>query len=317
MKVGWLYAVSSLLTLVIINGILTFMLTPGESWQAVAGTGQESSRFWQAFFNPTYWPGLLLRTVVCVSLAGVWALVTASRLGEESSVDLRRSFIRWSSRWLVPSFVAMPFLLAWYLWQVPESQRALLSFGISTIGSGAFTQVTRMALIIVMSSATIAGLVYFLAWRSAEDFGFGHALAILGLALVCTASTEYSREMLRKPYVIGQHMYSNGVRKRDVERFNKEGYLTNTLWVADGMPVNLAKGQAMFRGQCMACHTVDAYRPMETLLAGRDRAGIRNLLGILHEAKADSPYRAFMPPLVGTTEEIDALADYLLTIEKH
>jgi cytochrome bd-type quinol oxidase subunit 1 len=317
MKVGWLYAVSSLLTLVIINGILTFMLTPGESWQAVAGTGQESSRFWQAFFNPTYWPGLLLRTVVCVSLAGVWALVTASRLGEESSVDLRRSFIRWSSRWLVPSFVAMPFLLAWYLWQVPESQRALLSFGISTIGSGAFTQVTRMALIIVMSSATIAGLVYFLAWRSAEDFGFGHALAILGLALVCTASTEYSREMLRKPYVIGKHMYSNGVRKRDVERFNKEGYLTNTLWVADGMPVNLAKGQAMFRGQCMACHTVDAYRPMETLLAGRDRAGIRNLLGILHEAKADSPYRAFMPPLVGTTEEIDALADYLLTIEKH
>jgi hypothetical protein len=259
----------------------------------------------------------LLRTVVCVSLAGVWALVTASRLGEESSVDLRRSFIRWSSRWLVPSFVAMPFLLAWYLWQVPESQRALLSFGISTIGSGAFTQVTRMALIIVMSSATIAGLVYFLAWRSAEDFGFGHALAILGLALVCTASTEYSREMLRKPYVIGKHMYSNGVRKRDVERFNKEGYLTNTLWVADGMPVNLAKGQAMFRGQCMACHTVDAYRPMETLLAGRDRAGIRNLLGILHEAKADSPYRAFMPPLVGTTEEIDALADYLLTIEKH
>lgn len=39
---------------VIINGILTFMLTPGDAWLAVAGTGQEASRFWHAFFNPTY-----------------------------------------------------------------------------------------------------------------------------------------------------------------------------------------------------------------------------------------------------------------------
>ena len=30
LKVGWLYAGASFVTLVIINGILTFMLTPGE-----------------------------------------------------------------------------------------------------------------------------------------------------------------------------------------------------------------------------------------------------------------------------------------------
>ena len=45
-----------LLQLVIINGILSFILTPGSAWLAVAGTGQEASRFWEAFFNPTYWP---------------------------------------------------------------------------------------------------------------------------------------------------------------------------------------------------------------------------------------------------------------------
>src|SRR5512141_2381093 len=37
LAVGWVYAVASLLTLVIINGILTFMLTPGASWLEVAG----------------------------------------------------------------------------------------------------------------------------------------------------------------------------------------------------------------------------------------------------------------------------------------
>lgn len=317
MKVGWLYAISSLFTLIIINGILTFMLTPGEAWLAVAGTGQEASRFWNAFFNPTYWPSLFLRTAACISLAGVWALVSASKLSYETAPELRTGFVRWSAKWLVPSFVVLPFLLAWYLWQVPSSQRELLSFGMSTIGTGAFTQVTRTVLIIVMSSATIAGLVYFLAWRSAEDFGFGHALAILGLALVCTASAEYAREMLRKPYVVGQHMYSNGVRRHDIERYNREGYLTHSLWVDSKLPPNLAKGQAMFRGQCMSCHTIDAYRPMGTLLAGRNKESLSALIQVLHEAKPDSPYRAFMPPVVGTKDELDALVDYLLTIEKH
>ena len=37
LKVGYVYAAASFLTLLIINGILTFMLTPGESWLAVAG----------------------------------------------------------------------------------------------------------------------------------------------------------------------------------------------------------------------------------------------------------------------------------------
>jgi cytochrome d ubiquinol oxidase subunit I len=56
LTVGWVYAVSSVFTLVIINGILTFRLTPGDTWIGVAGTGHEASKFWNAFFNPTYWP---------------------------------------------------------------------------------------------------------------------------------------------------------------------------------------------------------------------------------------------------------------------
>ncbi|OIR03984.1 bacterial cytochrome ubiquinol oxidase [mine drainage metagenome] len=315
LAVGWVYAVASLFTLVIINGILTFMLTPGAAWLAVAGTGQEASRFWEAFFNPTYWPSLFLRTVVCFSLAGVWALVTSSRM-EEDRTELKAQLVRWSAKWLVPSFIALPFLLAWYLYRVPAAQRELLSFGMSTIGTGMFTQVTRTVLVIVMTSATIAGVVYFFAWRSARDFGFGHALSILVLALVTTAAAEYAREMLRKPYVIGEHMYSNGVRNYDVARFNKDGYLTHSMWTSDKGPENLARGQAIFRGECMACHTVDGYRSMTRLLAGRDREAIGSLLRILHEAKPDSPYHAFMPPLAGTPQEVSDLGDYLATLSK-
>ncbi len=315
LKIGWLYAVASLFTLVIINGILTFMLTPGDAWLAVAGTGHEASRFWQAFFNPTYWPSLFLRMAVCTSLAGIWALVTCSRIDGTQKPKLKTGLVRWSAKWLVPSFVAMPLLLGWYLWQVPESQRALLSFGMTTIGTGAFTQVTRTVLIIVMTSATIVGVVYFFAWRSPTEFSFSHALAVLLLGLVATASGEYSREMLRKPFVIGRHMFSNGVRERDMARFNAEGYLTHSPWITTNAPA-LARGEIMFRGECMACHTTDGYRPMKRLLAGRDREAIGNLLGMLHDYKPDSPYHAFMPPLVGTKEEIAALGDYLATLSQ-
>ena len=35
------------------------------------------------------------------------------------------------------------------------------------------------------------------------------------------------------------------------------------------------------------------------------------MLTILHECKDDSPYKKYMPPLVGKPEEIQALGDYL------
>jgi cytochrome bd ubiquinol oxidase subunit I len=110
-------------------------------------------------------------------------------------------------------------------WMVPASQRALLILGIDTINSGTFSTVTRMALIIIVTSATIVGVAYYLAYRNPVDFNLSHAMAVLLLALIATGSGEYAREMLRKPYVIGRWMYSNGVRVPYVNRINQEGYL--------------------------------------------------------------------------------------------
>jgi cytochrome bd-type quinol oxidase subunit 1 len=316
-KVGWLYAVSSVCTLVIINGILAFMLTPGDAWLAVAGTGQEAAWFWHAFFNPTYWPNLAIRCLVCASLAGVWALVTCSRIDGVKQPQLKTSLVRWSALWLAPTFVLLPLALLWYLWCVPESQRDLLQLGISTIGGGLFTQVTRVALIVILASATIVAVTYLFAWRTPLDFNFGQAMGVVLLAVIATASGEYAREMLRKPYVIGQYMYSSAVRVNDVDKLNAEGYLTHSLWIRPGgdkKETVLARGEAMFRGQCLACHTTNAYRSMKRLLGERDREAIGSLLTVLHEHKPDSPYRSFMPALVGTKEEIAALGDYLATL---
>ena len=315
LTVGWVYAGASICTLIIINGILTFMLTPGDTWLAVAGTGNEASKFWYAFFNPTYWPSLFLRTCVCASLAGIWALITASRIDGDKQPALKTSLVKWSVKWLVPSFVAMPFLMIWYLWMVPASQRALLTLGIDTINSGTFSTVTRIALIIIVTSATIVGVAYYLAYRSPRDFNLSHALALLLLALIATGSGEYAREMLRKPYVIGRWMYSNGVRVPYVARINQEGYLAHSNWVwngaGSGEASSYSRGEAIFRGECGSCHTLNGYRPLAQLLAGRDRANIGNFIVMLHEDKADSPYHRFMPPMVGTKQDVDDLTGYL------
>ena len=353
LTIGWIYAISAWLSLVIINGILTFMLTPGEGWLSVAGTGTEASKFWHAFFNPTYFPSACLRTVICISLAGIWALLTASRIDGRKQPKLKTEVIRWSASWLLPAFVLLPVFFLWYLYAIPAEARGLLQLGMTTIGQGVFTQVTRASLVTVMTSATILAIVYFMAYRNPRDFGFGHAFAVLILALAATASTEHTREMLRKPYVIGQHMFSNGVRTTEVASFTKNGYLTKSPWAsaedhvkwaaidakltqalipvqpaAQGAPApvppstrslltaeewisQLDRGKLIFQGQCLACHTRDAYRPMLRLLADRDRTAIGNILQMLHEYKTDSPYRKFMPPLVGTADEVKALGDYL------
>jgi cytochrome bd-type quinol oxidase subunit 1 len=316
--VGWVYAGASICTLIIINGILTFMLTPGDTWLAVAGTGNEASKFWFAFFNPTYWPSLFLRICVCTSLAGIWALITASRIDGDKHTALKTSLVKWSVKWLVPSFVAIPFLMIWYLWMVPESQRALLSLGIDTIGAGTFSIITRIALIIIVTSATIVGVAYFLAYRSPRDFNLSHAVAVLLLALIATGSGEYAREMLRKPYVIGRWMYSNGVRVNNVANLNEHGYLTKSEWVWHGSGAgeleaasSYSRGEAIFRGECGSCHTLQGYRALNNLLAGRDRANIGNFITMLHENQMYSPYRRFMPPMVGTRQDVEDLSNFL------
>ncbi len=207
-------------------------------------------------------------------------------------------------KWLVPSFVAMPFLMIWYYAMVPASQKALLTLGIDTINSGTFSTVTRMALIIIMTSATIIGVAYFLAYRNPKDFNLSHAIAVLMLALMATGAGEYSREMLRKPYVIGRWMYSNGVRTPYVNRINAEGYLAHSEWVWNGAGGNgtvssYSRGEAIFRGGMRIVPHAEWVSPLAELLQGRDLSNIRNFIVMLHENKADSPYRKFMPPMTG------------------
>ena len=106
-------------------------------------------------------------------------------------------------------------------------------------------------------------------------------------------------------------MYSNGVRVTDAGRIDQEGYLAHSKWVWNQSASSYSRGEAIFRGECGSCHTLSGYRPLNNLLAGRDRANIGNFITMLHDHKPDSPYTRYMPPMVGTKQDIDDLANYL------
>ena len=87
MLVGWLYFAFAFLSLFVVNGIVGFMLTPGE-WPV-------SLNFWDGLFNPTFWPGVVLRTVLGLLLAGLFGFATALGIPDE---EARETMLRTSCR---------------------------------------------------------------------------------------------------------------------------------------------------------------------------------------------------------------------------
>jgi cytochrome bd-type quinol oxidase subunit 1 len=309
-KVGWILTVSSWMSLVVINGILTFMLTPGARWQATGG-------LWAAYLNPTYLPSLVLRTLLALSLAAVWGLIPATLI---KSPGVRKRVMHATAVWVIPAYVLMPLAALWYLAEVPQAAVHVLRGGMAGVAAGNLSLATRVLMVVVMASVTMGLIVYFGPWKNPQSFSRGQAIGLLGLCIVATGSTEWVREVLRKPYTVSGVMYSSGVRVTQVAALQEGGYLPNAPWAAAFAVAHgdtpLARGEAIFRSQCMACHTRSGYRGLDKLLAGRDVTATAGLLEMLRSTDPKvNAYLAFMPPLVATKDEAHDLAEYLATLK--
>jgi len=104
LAVGIVYAISAWMSLFIINGILTFMLTPGD-WLVTRS-------FWDGWINPTFWPSLVLRTISALAIAGIFVAVVAN-LDKSLDREKRRHIIGEGSVFLVPLAIMIP-ASAWF-----------------------------------------------------------------------------------------------------------------------------------------------------------------------------------------------------------
>jgi len=292
LRVGWIYFGAAWASLLVINGILTFMLTPGR-WL-------ETQTFASAYFNPGMLPSLVVRTSVCIALAGVYSLITSCAVRDAA---LRFEVVRYAAKWLLVGALIIPFAGIWYISTLPRMARE--------ISMGGAPAVTVFAGFSVFFSALVMAFTYFGPLQRPRQFNLVFAILIAVLALSTTTVTEWVREAVRKPYVIYGYMYSNGLRLADLERVRVHGALKSARWVrhhelnSQGLE---RAGREIYRVQCSSCHTLDGYNSIRLAVKGWSWTMIDYQLDHLASLKG------FMPPFVGTETERRALGAWLASL---
>jgi cytochrome bd-type quinol oxidase subunit 1 len=289
LTIGWIYAGAAWASLVVINGILTFMLTPG-NWL-------QSGTFADAYFNPTMLPSLVTRSAVCVALAGLYALLTAAVAPPDA---LRARVTRYAAGWVLVGCAVLPFSGAWYIASIPPLARE--------ISMGGAPAVTIFAALSVALSVVIVVLAWFGPYRRPQESGLIAAATIAFLGLGATGVTEWVREAVRKPYIVYGYMYSNGIRVAEAGQIAERGILETARWVSVRDPRDAdwrRVGYEIFRTECRSCHTVDGYNGMRLMVKGWREEFVDYQLQHLNELKG------FMPPFVGSDAERRALARWL------
>ena len=287
--IGWLYFIFAWLSLFMINGILAFMLTPGD-WLT-------TGNFWDGLFNPGFLPSLLFRTAISLIFAGVFGLVTASFLNDQ---QLRNRIFRYCAKWMYFPLALLVLTGIYYTKVISaESFENLFHFNAE---SNLFRDV------LLYSSFALFGLGLFTLFRLpalAQKIG---AFILVTLCFSWMGGFEYSREIARKPYVIYNYMYSNGILVKEAENINKTGFLKNAKWTEIQKITNdnqMLAGEEIFRLQCMSCHTIDGYNAIKPRINNLTERGLEAQLTGLGKVNT------YMPPFVGTPNEKKALAAYL------
>lgn len=312
MLLGLGYAAFAFLSLFIINGIISFMLTPGE-W---LHTGSIRA----AFFNPTFWPALVFRFGLSLSLAGMFGLITAPGIRHE---ETREEIIRFCAQWICLPFVFMVGGAVWYGMALPEPVRAIMLRNANDI---------RPFIRAFLDTAPVlflAGMFLFI--KLPKRAYRPYVAAVLLLGLVTAGSFEWVRETARRPWLVYNHMYSNGITLQDGKRMNEEGALAVSGWAQlrafagerpddEGRPLNAASldeeqrarfARFLFSQQCSSCHGLGA--PMLDIkprVKGRGEAGVDALLA------AQGLISPYMPPFFGTRAERKILTHWLASLEK-
>lgn len=249
LMVGWIYFGAAYMSLVIINGIITFMLTPGR-WL-------ETNAFWDGFFNPTYWPALLLRTGIVILMATAFMVFSALR----SSPSRRTGVMRYLGWWFVAGVLVSYAGYRWWEAALPATVFNLFGGTSPVLASLASTR--SLTLWALTAALLVGGVILLAAPRLARGVT---AMLLAALAFAFFGGYERLREGARKPFLIHSHMFSNGLLVSEIEAVNEEGLLARSGWAARGSEDSVAVGERVFRAQCSSCHTLDGYQSIRSAL---------------------------------------------------
>ena len=291
LTIGWLYFFFGWMSLFMINGIIGFMLTPGD-WLTTRD-------FWDGFFNPSFWPSLAFRTFIAIIFAGLYGFVTATW---EKDATTREAMVRYCALWLVIPFALLLLSGWWYLQVLPEGAKAMIL--------GANPEIAPFLKGFIWISAILFAGGLFMAIRMPASIKRPAAVALLIIGLMYMGTFEWMREAGRRPYLIYGHMYSNSIIAGTEEAIAAQGYLASSGWNNNQeiTPENrLEAGREIFRGLCSSCHSIGGplndIRPLTDMF---DQFGMEAMItgmGRVH---------TYMPRFAGSDQERAALATYIV-----
>jgi cytochrome bd-type quinol oxidase subunit 1 len=303
---GWVYALSAWMSLVLITGITAFMLTSG-SW-----TPEKS--FFVAFFNPSFVPQVLVRTGGSLAIA---ALGIGLHAAFHADGAWRDRLVRWVSRWALAGMVCIGLGALGYLLVLPDHARL---------------NMVRAPMLLIMTALNF-GVTWVVVIALALGYIAGHrwvtppSAVLLFMAGVLAITTgEFIREGSRKPYQIERYILSPGVRVSDVPLYLGQGFIARTPWLAfylrhrwpdldlgrperwtDEQQVGI--GEAIFRYHCAGCHALTGYNGIRPIIQAWTPELIREAVRHLHRTNPA------MPPWLGNEAEREALARYLIRLQ--
>lgn len=311
--VGWIYAISAWISLVLISAITAFMLNPG-AWV-------QNRTFWVGFFNPQFIPQTLARTGGSFLLASLYVYLHAAFKVRDP--DLRALIGKRSARpALLGAILVMTGGLGWHI-NLPASARAALA---------AATVLNVLMVIIFAVTAAVFVMLYLGPYRNPDWLSPGFALLFFACGIAAISTGEFIREAVRKPYVIYNVTMSNQILPEEFPTLRQKGYLEDgtwtKAWVASHYPEAMVGdsidekrllalpesdqvelGHLLFQYHCNDCHSDRyGYSSVGYLTHGWTEEMIRALV------REPEKVRFFMPPWGGTQEEAELLTKYIATI---
>jgi mono/diheme cytochrome c family protein len=305
--VGVILAGCSWLTMMIITAILGFMMGTG-SWV-------KTHTLFSGFFNPLYIPQLAFRTTYAMLLAGlfIWFLLF---FFTSKKTEFRNRAVRFVAGWTllwVPLCVVSSF---WYWRRVPEAMKANLDVALVT---QRFTQWSEAFAILIGVVAAVMIATALVGLLRPKVIPRVLLLIPFVLGLFTLGYFERAREFIRKPHVIADYMYSNGVTMKELPVFQRDGILRYATYVNEHQVTSENKIQAghdVFLIACSRCHTSNGMngvvRKFELLYGKKplDENVMVAFIQTMHNT------RTYMPPFPGNDKEAGALAAYIGELQR-
>jgi hypothetical protein len=302
-------SVFSFLTMLIIVAILSFMMDPG-NWLA-------NRSFFSGFGNPLYIPQLYFRAPLAMMLGGAFALFLAMIILKKEN-PVREKAISFISLWLLVWTPVSAVGALLYRAAIPGAMLGNLPTAVATM---AFSQWYGDLLLIILGAVLLS--LFIALWGFLKPHRLPRtALVIPMLALfIFTGAFERVREFIRKPFVIGDYMYANGLRVADYPLYRENGILPYATYVNTPRvtPENkIAAGKNVFMIACSRCHTVTGINSVVKKFRLRMAPGnplnagvIKTYIPKMHQVWY------YMPPFPGNEAELDALAAFILEMDKN